>query len=331
MYSIHDKLKEKITDLSTSLKTRYKEVLGMERDQLREFINEEIGKIKALEKLDRQELKLYQERGGIVGVDGSNNRAGGSAPHFVEAYQALAKSTIHKDQPIFLADIYSPLEENKPGSILEEDDDIEDLGEDKKNIKLATLEVEAAIEAVDRFKPYAILMDGGLIRYNIYAKAKWNQLRDLCEERDILLVGVIEDIKTSIIGDGLREAYENIQASIYDREILFGKLNYGEMIIINERVNKKGSEGYSSAFIRSSLSPTAIGMDILDSQKASIEDMGRLVLTLTPANSRGIPIWLDIVDEEVKISDEMMKGLMEMYMDRGLYERFFIAERDKRG
>ncbi len=59
--------------------------------------------------------------------------------------------------------------------------------------------------------------------------------------------------------------------------------------------------------------------------------MARLVFTLTPENSRGVPpLWLDIVDKEVKISDEIMRGLMERYMDRGIYERFFVSERDKR-
>lgn len=329
MFKVQDKLKEKIISLSSNLKEAYRLILDIEDDELRDFIAKEIGSIKTLEKLTKEELLHYQKKGGIVGVDGSNNRAGGSHPHFVEAYQALAKSTCHKDEGIFLADIYTPLgEAPREASLLEEKDG--DESEDKKNIMLATLEVQAAIEAVDRFQPYAILMDGGLIRYNIYAKKRWLELRALCEEKDILLVGVIEDIKTSIIGDKLKEVYKDLKTSIYDREILFGKLSYGEMIIINERVNKKGREGYSSAFIRSSRSPSVIGMDILDSQKKSIEDMARLVVTLTPETSRGIPLWLDIVDKEVKISDEIMKGLLETYMDRGLYERFFIAERDKR-
>ena len=331
MYSVHDKLKEKISSLSDTLAGKYERVLKIDDAELREFIEAEIGKIKTIEKLDKEYLNRLQKKGGIVGVDGSNNRVGGAYPHFVEAYQALAKSTIYKDDPLFLADIYTPLgEENKESSPLEDKIDEQEDREDKKNIKLATIEVEAAIESVEKFKPYAILMDGGLIRYNIYANDRWEVLREMCEERGIILVGVIEDIKTSIIGDQLRLRYEGIDSSFYDRELLFGKLAYGEMIIINERVNKKGVEGYSSCFIRSSLTPTVIGMDILDSQKKSIEEMGRLILTLTPENSRGIPLWLDIVDEEVKISDALMKGLMERYMDRGLYERFFIPERDKR-
>lgn len=329
MYSVHDKLKEKISDLSSTLEEKYKGVLDLDKKSLREFIDDEIGKIKKIEKLSGAHLESFQKKGGIVGVDGSSNRIGGLYPHFIEAYQALAKSTIYKEDPLFLADIYTPLGEKKIENSLLEESEEEDR-EDKKNIKLSTIEVQAAIEAIEKFKPYAILMDGGLIRYNIYAKDKWEELREICEDRGIILVGVIEDIKTSIVGDGLRGKYEEVNASFYDRELLFGKLNYGEMVIINERVNKKGREGYSSAFIRSSLAPSVIGMDILDSQKKSIEEMGSLILTLTPQTSRGIPLWLDIVDEEVKISDAIMKALMERYMDRGLYERFFIAKRDKR-
>ncbi len=329
MYDVHDKLKEKISKLSLSLQDKYEGVLKLNKEILRNFIAEEIGKIKRLEKLSTVSLEDYQKKGGIIGVDGSNNRVGGSYPHFVEVYQALAKSTIYGDEPIFLADIYTPLEEKgRKDLILGEEDDMEI--EDKKNIKLSTMEVEVAIEAIEKFKPYAMLMDGGLIRYNIYAKDRWKELRSICEKENILLVGVIEDIKTSIIGDQLRLKDEKIKNSFYDREILFGKLEYGEMIIINEMVNKKGREGYSSGFIRSSLAPTVIGIDILDSQKNNIEEMAELILTLTPQNSRGIPLWLDMVDKEVKISDEIMKGLMERYMDRGLYERFFIPERDKR-
>ncbi len=73
-----------------------------------------------------------------------------------------------------------------------------------------------------------------------------------------------------------------------------------------------------------------IGIDIIESQSQKLEEMARLVLTLTPENSRGVPLWLDIVDKEVKISDDMMKALMERYLERGIYERYFVSERDKR-
>ena len=40
--------------------------------------------------------------------------------------------------------------------------------------------------------------------------------------------------------------------------------------------------------MRSSLAPRVIGMDIIDSQKEYLEEMSRLVYTLTPENSRGV-------------------------------------------
>lgn len=327
IYSLSDKLKEKVSDLSGLLTEKYKDILNLERKELRNFIQDQVGEIKTMDKLDKDQLSLYESKGGIVGVDGSNNKIGGAYPHFVEAYQALAKSTCHKDRPLVLADIYSPLYPETEEGPLEEG---ERIIEEKRNISLATIEVEAALEAVKEFKPYAILMDGGLIRYNIYAYDKWMDLRKACEENGIILVGVIKDIKTSIIGDRMREISPDLKNSFYDREILFGQLNYGEMIHIRDEVNKKVPEGYSSAFMKTSLAPTPIGMDIIDSQKDYMEEMARLVFTLTPENSRGVPLWLDMVDKEVKISDEIMKALLERYMDRGLYERFFISERDKR-
>lgn len=326
MYNLNDKLKEKVIGLNNCLKKKYDGVLNLSNGQLRDFIQNNVGEIQTMKKLENRELAIFETKGGIVGVDGSTNRIGGSHPHFVEAYQALGKSTINQE-PLVLADIYSPLYLEQEENSLEDEDEIR---EDKRNVKLSTIEVEAALESIDKFKPYAILMDGGLIRYNIYAYDKWIELREKCEKLGILLVGVIKDIKTSTIGDQLRETYPDIQESFYDREMLFGQLDYGEMILIKDEVNKKKPEGYSSVFLRTALTPTVIGMDIIDSQKEYIGEMANLVFTLTPENSRGVPLWLDIVDKEVKISDEVMKNLMEQYMDRGIYERFFISERDKR-
>lgn len=327
MYSINDGLKDKVQNLNMVLTEKYKKVLSLKKPDLRRFISENVGQIKTMEKLDKKLLLNYEKAGGIVGVDGSNNKIGGAYPHFVEVYQALAKSTLIKEDPIFLTDLYSPLYTEEIENPLE---DNERIIEEKRNIKLSTLEVEAAIESVKKYKPYAILMDGGLIRYNIYAYEKWLELRSLCEDEGIILVGVIKDIKTSIIGDTMKERDANIKQVFYDRELLFGQLDYGEMIIIYDEVNKKGNQGYSSVFLRSSLQPSVVGMDIIDSQRGHLEEMANLVFTLTPENSRGVPLWLDIVDKEVKISDNIMRALMERYLDRDVYERFFVSERDKR-
>ncbi len=86
-------------------------------------------------------------------------------------------------------------------------------------------------------------MDGGLIRYNIYAHDKWIELKERCEKEGIILVGVIKDIKTSIIGDTMKDLNPNIEECFYDRELLFGQLDYGEIILIRDEVNKKRAKG----------------------------------------------------------------------------------------
>lgn len=297
-----------------------------------------------MEKLENDHLSLCQKKGGIVGVDGSVNKMGGADPHYVEVFQGLAKSTCKDNEPIFKADIYTPLidkedrrisDENKEKYKDEAEENYEYMDEEKdpkeeRNRLLADIEVKVALESAKLHKPYAILMDGSLIRYYIYSYDLWIQLREECEKNNILLVGVIKDIKTSIVGDILAKSRRDINTKVYDRELLFGKIEYGEMIVIEDHVNSKHGSGYSSVFMRSSLAPSVIGMDIIDTQKDYLEEMARLVFTLTPENSRGVPLWLDLVDKEVKISDAIMKGLIEKYMDKDIYERFFVSERARR-
>lgn len=326
MYNINNDLKTKISEINELLSQKYKKVLQKDRGEIRDFIEKNVGQIKKMEKLDQKNLRDIHDKGGIVGVDGSNNRIGGAYPHYIELFQGLAKSTAKKDEPVFKTDIYTPLISDHEGNLLEEGDKIM---EEKKDKRLAKIEIEAALGSIS-LKPHGIMMDGGLIRYNIYAGDRWQDLRDMCEEKDITLFGVIKDIKTSIIGEKLLGADSDLKEVIYDRELLFGILDYGEMILIRDDANRKEPQGYASVFLRSSLQPSVVGMDIIDSQRDRLEDMANLVFTLTPENSRGVPLWLDIVDKEVKISDDMMKGLLETYLDRGIYERLFISEREKR-
>lgn len=114
IYNVHNDLKDKISNLNNLLQEKYKGIFSQDRGFLRNFIREYIGPIKSMEKLDNKHLALYEAKGGIVGVDGSTNRVGGTYPHFVEVFQGLAKSTLIKDEPIYKADIYSPLFSNLP-------------------------------------------------------------------------------------------------------------------------------------------------------------------------------------------------------------------------
>lgn len=329
MYSIDDGLKENIKHINKILMNKYKDVLSLDREFSKKYIQENVGPIVKLNKFTMDELFNFTKSGGILGIDGSKNRMGGAYPHFVEIYQGLAKSTLYKDKAIYKTDFYTPLYlENEGVNLLENTVEKE---EQIRSKKLSSIEVEAALEGVREFDPYAVMMDGSLIRYDIECFDKWMELRRECEERGIILVGVIKDIKTSIIGDlFMNDTSLQIEECFYDRELLYGLLEYGEIIRIQSEVTKKSEEGFASLFMRSSNAPSVIGMDILDSQKDHLEEMARLVFTLTPKDSRGVPLWLDIVDSEVKIPDKMIRGLLESYLDRSILEMFFISERDKR-
>lgn len=326
MYKLNEELKGKIEYINDTLLDRYKEILSMDKNLLRRFINNKIGNIEKLEKMTTEELKKYAELGGILGVDGSKNRLGGAYPHFIEIYQGLARSSLYRDKPVFKTKIYTPLQWEESSSLLE--DRKEEKTKSDKN--LADIEVEAALEGIKEFNPYAVIMDGSIIRYDIASAEKWLELKNECEERGIILVGVTKDIKTSIIGEQLRKEKKiSTGNKFHDRELLYGALEYGEAIFINIKT-KKEKAGLESAFLRSSDSPTVVAIDILESQKEYLEEMARLVFTLTPKNGRGVPLWIDIVDSEVKIPDVMIRSLLESHLDRRLLEMLFISERDKR-
>jgi len=326
MYCLNEQLKNKIEFVNNLLLNKYEKILSLDKQILRRFIVDKVGSIKKLERMTSKELMKYAELGGILGVDGSRNRLGGAYPHFIEIYQGLARCSIHKDKPVIKADFYTPLGVEENPNMLEDSRE-EKLKSDKK---LADIEVEAALEGIREFNPYAVIMDGSIIRYDIASTDRWMELKNECEERGIILVGVTKDIKTSIIGEELmKDKNISIDVKFHDRELLYGVLEYGEAIFTDIET-KKEIAGLESAFLRSSDSPTVVAVDILQSQKEHLEEMARLILTLTPRNGRGVPLWIDIVDSEVKIPDVMIKSLLESYMDRRLLEMLFISERDKR-
>lgn len=332
MYTISDDLKLKVSNLNHLLVEKYKNMLETESKDLKTFIEKDIGHINKVTPLSITNLEKIRKKGGIVGVDGSNNKKGGAYPHYVELYQGLAKSTIYKDQVIKEEDIFTPLlEENIDKSILENIEEDLTQKEAIRKYKLANVELEAAIKSVSQFKPYIILMDGSLVRYKILAKDNWERLRQKCEEENVILVGVIEDIKTTIIGNYKDKNTDSKNYShFYDREFLFGRLDYGEYIRIRKDRTEKTKSDLESVFIRTSNEPSVIGLDILDTQSGHLEEICQLILAMTPKNSRGIPLWLDIVDSEVRISNPLLEELLGSYLDREILEMFFVPERDKR-
>lgn len=304
-------LREQINDVNLDLKNKYNPVFKISSKTFREHLKNEIGNLTKLKKFEGDELIPYNS---LVGVDGSNNKSGGAYPHFIEIFQGLAKST--NGNEVFLSSVYTPTL-----SAVTDDGNLSQK-------MLASIEIETAIKYIEEYDLKYLMMDGGFIRYKINCLDLFKRLRELCEEKNIILFGVIKDIKTNVISNSL-----GLDKTIYDREILFNRLNLGEAVLINNEINKKyleNGDGFSSAFMRTSNFPGAIGVDILDTQQEHLEEICNLIYTLTPINSRGVPLWLDIVDKDVKITDEIVDTLLEEFLDRDIYERFFISERDKR-
>ena len=312
MINLQD-LEGQLKEVNTNLKNKYDFILNLDKDTFRKELTNNVGRLIKMEKFPKEKLSKYKR---TVGVDGSNNRSGGAFPHFIEIFQGLAKSTDGNE--VYKNKVYTPT--------------LNDVYDDKNLSQkyLATIEIETALEYIDEYDFDYLMMDGGFIRYKINCLDLFTELREKCEAKNIILFGVIKDLKTNVIARSLE-----IDESIYDREILFNRLMTGEALLIKNEINKKFikdglGEGFSSAFMRTSKFPGAVGLDILDTQERYLEEIASLVYTLTPMSSRGVPLWLDIVDKDVKITDEILTTLLEEYLDRDVYERFFISERDKR-
>lgn len=312
MINLQD-LEGQLREVNKNLKDKYDFIFSLDNDTFRKELTENVGRLIEMEKFPKEKLSKYKR---TVGVDGSNNRSGGAFPHFIEIFQGLAKSTDGNE--VYKNKVYTPT--------------LNDIYEDKNLSQkyLATIEIETALEYIDKYDFDYLMMDGGFIRYKINCLDLFTELRETCEAKNIILFGLIKDLKTNVIARSLE-----IDESIYDREILFNRLKTGEAVLIRNEINKKFikdglGEGFSSAFMRTSKFPGAVGLDILDTQEKYLEEISKLIYTLTPMSSRGVPLWLDIVDKDVKITDEILTTLLEEYLDRDVYERFFISERDKR-
>ena len=312
MINLQD-LEGQLKEVNTNLKNKYDFIFNLDNDAFRKELTNNVGRLIKMEKFPKEKLSKYKR---TVGVDGSNNRSGGAFPHFIEIFQGLAKSTDGNE--VYKNTVYTPT--------------LNDIYDDKNLSQkyLATIEIETALEYIDEYDFDYLMMDGGFIRYKINCLDLFTELREKCEAKNIILFGVIKDLKTNVIARSLE-----IDESIYDREILFNRLMTGEALLIRNEINKKFikdglGEGFSSAFMRTAKFPGAVGLDILDTQEKYLEEIASLAYTLTPMSSRGVPLWLDIVDKDVKITDEILTTLLEEYLDRDVYERFFISERDKR-
>lgn len=316
MEKLNDTLKTEFSIAAAALKNRLKDRPGKER--LRDLIEKNgVGRFHRSRKMTNDELAPFSEKGGIAGVDGSTNNTAGTFPYVITVQQALAMSTAAKEE-IYRTAVLCPL---FMGESMDEAEYIE-----RVKSSLATLEAMAALEAAEKLKPAVLLMDGSLVRLKIEAKSLWEELKKSAIDRGILLVGVVEGITTKIISSALRESLPETMKEASDWELLFGALDEGEGL---EIVPTGLKEGFRTVFMRTSADPKPIGIDLLEEQCEYAELVESLIFTLTPRDSRGIPLWLDLVDKKVKLSDALLEGLLKTYLGED-YSEFLTPKRAKR-
>ncbi|MDU7298445.1 MAG: DNA double-strand break repair nuclease NurA, partial [Finegoldia magna] len=303
--------------LNERLKNR-KNVSKLSRKDVRDLINNKIGKIKFYERFSVDKLKEIKQDGCICVVDGSVNRIGANYPNYVEFFQSMA--LLSSDQePLVKADILCPLVDE-----FSERDQFQISKE-----KLCATELAVAIEAVKNHDIKILMMDGTLMRYCLEAEDLYNDLVELCDEKDVILVGVVEEINTKIIMNTFNENGVNV-GMLFDREALFNVLDMNEGFVVNEHKSRKKEYDIEQAFIRTSKDPCVIAIDIPSQNMDDFDEIISFVLTLSDENTRGVPFLLDLVDKKTRIDNKQAEILAKKYLDTEMYQSIFRSQRSKR-
>lgn len=310
-------LMDEVSDLNERLKNR-KNVSKLSREDIRNLITNEIGKINIYDRFSVNKLKEIKQDGCICVVDGSVNRIGANYPNYVEFFQSMA--LLSSDQePLVKADILCPLVDE-----FSERDQFQISKE-----KLCETELAVAIEAVSNYDVKILMMDGTLMRYALEAEGAYTNLVNLCKDKEVLLVGVVEEISTKIIMNTFNENNNNV-GMLFDREALFNVLDMNEGFVVEEHKSRKVEYNIEQAFIRTSKDPCVIAIDIPSQNKDDFDKIISFVLTLSDENTRGVPFLLDLVDKKTRIDNKQAEILAKKYLDTEMYQSIFRSQRSKR-
>lgn len=311
-------IKEKLTLVNQRLKER---MIKIDKKGIADILYTQVGKKRILEKLNYVEIEKMISDKGIVGVDGSINNYGGIYPHYISIIQALAKSTKKNTDEILLQDVYVPMFEEH---------EAEKEDESRRRSRMSSLELKAAESAMRTMDAKLFLMDGSLMHYSIDCPEEWKKFKQMALDNGKIIIGITEEVKTRDIVNAVKSVISINDDMLYDREMLFGMLEQGELLELMYTETKKSESGIRTCYARLSEDPQVIGFDFLQEQYGEGITYSNLIYTLTPSKGRGIPLWLDIVDKEVKVTDEMVKAYVESCMGRDIIETYLNPKRNKR-
>ena len=314
---IEHELVEKLKNVGEKLRSSYDQG-HTNNDIIRQKLEKSQSVFRQMQSLTKENLAELLDKKEIAGVDGSVNQTKGEPPHVIYFFQSLAKTTTGHE--VRKSDVYVPL--------LDDTDDEEAVQPLKwRSHLLSKLELQAAQQLIEERELSFLLMDGALYHYRIDAEEDWEKLRQMALDKGVLLVGVSEEITTeNLVKLDAFSDYAN-KPYCYDRDLLFGVLKKGESIYIEEIQHKAGLQ---SVWTRFGAAPQITGFDMLEEQAYRREEISDLLFTLTPKDGRGIPLWLDYVDRDIRITDKLVEGLLEQYLDAETRHRFFTRKRSDR-
>ncbi|SHH00076.1 NurA domain-containing protein [Thermosyntropha lipolytica DSM 11003] len=279
------------------------------------------------EKIPSLKLKELLGERTIAAVDGSRIEYASFYPYSLVLLRTLGKCTGRED--LEKSKVITPLHAETAALVYKKKEK-EGIGEEEAyrlylKEELAHLEILTALEIAEKYKPCLLMLDGGFLLFDQFAE--WRKLYKFCLENDIILVGIIEEVATSVLAKWLDLRLDH-SLRIYDREILFGLLDKGEYLLFAADKNIK--KNYHTVFARLGSLPQAIGCDFLAEQREKITQAMNLLYTLTPRHGQGIPLWLQITDAKVRLRKKETEKLIENCLEPELRELFFRANRERR-
>lgn len=262
----------------------------------------------------------------VIAIDGSSNRYGSSHPYVVLFFQACARSTRSTGEIRMLtaSRLFSPL---VPGSErlikmwrnrgLTDEDALTHIYWQT----LARLELVLAIRALRKFCPRLIIFDGGLSRLKQHGQARWDLFERLAKKEKVAVVGVIEEVSTSFLCRELPG-----QKFLGDREILFGLLKPREILIPPQPFK----DGLINIYARLGHHPQAVACEFLEDQRDELLATMSFLATITPYGGRGFPFLIDLVDNEIRLTDREVELLLSAFLDYAHGEKFLLPHRLRR-
>ncbi|MFD2169425.1 DNA double-strand break repair nuclease NurA [Tumebacillus lipolyticus] len=345
-------LAKEIQGLNVTLQQKRGERKG--KNALRAGLEASVGEFVRAKKLSDQEVRDLFEGRALVGVDGSVNQFGSQYPYAIHLFKALAKSTVagrDGTSSVERVKMFSALDADSHRAVLhfmqqrreelrvapQEDRLIErDLAEQQAYQMLVDqlmveLELQAAIEAVEKFRPFLLLMDGGFSRLKGKSGELWDQFVETVTDAGTIVVGVIEEVGSYRLKSRLDEVDERLLDGFvrgHDREVLFNLLETGEWL--KTSVERPIKNEFYTVFTRFSDQPQAGACDLLREQADRVDDVVNFLYTITPSKSRGIPLWLDIVDEQARLTRKQVEMIMKGNLDQEIIESFLRSQRERR-